>query len=703
MNNKSVLLFSLLLVSAFCYAQKKIQLSDSPGIDTLFLYNKKDIPLVDTVDIMHHYSDKRSYFIKGKNMELACHSTDGSSLIKDTITLRNNFQKLEMKFDLDFQVPTEFSIVSKNDNKIVYQAQFAYPILNFIPDTAEKEIHFINKKAEKTFSFNNPGLEPLIVLLSTDRGNEVQLSPSSVSVLPGDTIDAIINFILKNDNIEKLDDIKIEFSNYHFPENNKDTLTLKAVLVNNEIGVNTLIVRGLWVAIGISLICIILLLIYIRKIKKTPLFEKEAYTTDKEKERLVKDFLTNVFTSLSQSHVIEDKIIILFIQKINEITEKNEKLKKTFKEIEKKAKQISEKAGMRVSPEEIIEQSLALYNRLYFLEDDKLECLKQLVTENDWDKLIQGLKEKLDKSEKYEEFIKYKEGKEKEFGYYTDPNDLCKIVIDSIILHRGLHQLEDVLKEQISTNAIINEVKGLAYDAENYKKLKKSYDVLEETKKELEAEKQQWLEKESRLKIVEKENEELKEKLENPDPGVLYSLYLKNLAKVLDDIRNLKWKSEQKDLFFRLLPGDESDKLNEYINAIESKKTLPETLPDEDINNFIELFTEIFRLYSFFKIEPLHHELEEKGFPYSHFEAQLMGLRSFWITYWNMEVIVPDLFKEKLDSNKHNDVSINKTPVILSKHLFNFPYGIEQGVIREFDKIGLIKGDKIIEADVFIQ
>ena len=121
-----------------------------------------------------------------------------------------------------------------------------------------------------------------------------------------------------------------------------------------------------------------------------------------------------------------------------------------------------------------------------------------------------------------------------------------------------------------------------------------------------------------------------------------YKIKLKDLNCEIERLVKLKWDRSDmprvpgnhdlnlSHLFFRFL-GENNSELNSYIEKIEKSKinNFEQLFTKELKDDFLRVFTEIFRLYAYSKVGPFRKEFEKINFPSTEFDKVLEEFKNF--------------------------------------------------------------------------
>lgn len=183
-----------------------------------------------------------------------------------------------------------------------------------------------------------------------------------------------------------------------------------------------------------------------------------------------------------------------------------------------------------------------------------------------------------------------------------------------------------------------------------------------------------------------------------------YKEKLLQLDGLLEKIRLLRWQeptqynSSLKQLFFRYLDGGDDDKLKKHITEIGQLNSLDELFTSEAKdhfgnlykNKFRTLFSEVFRLFAFTKVEYYREELEKINFPFEEFENTLESLKKTLKDGCDLELIVPRLWIDKAKEKPELYQSeMGSSHIQFSQPVpREFEKDKEHGVIYDFETIG---------------
>jgi hypothetical protein len=735
-NLRLSLLFLIGIFSFPAFSQQEIRLPKE-GVDIL----KMDIEdgkfskifTIKKIDMQNKILEEWTF---SSNIELTCTSSDSIYLKKNKITLRQSFKELKVSLRPDFSAPSHFSITNA-ENRTVFMGIVKYPILalNLDRDT----IPFSKDEVRKcSIKIQNLGLDTLTAKIHTDI-NGVKIYPNEIKIVPESEENVELNFDIS----ENVEEIPIVIHNAVFPDENKKEMTLY-VAPQKNIWIKSILIMDipLWLNL-VLMITVICISILIKKRHKNKLLNKTRDELIPKFNTLINTFISNIFKDLSneQRKISEQNTIQPFISKINKLYGSDpsliqllEKIKRLFNNYFKN------------------DESVTLENLIMYSVSLSCEILK---TEELKEQFFQG---KIDECKQYflkieENSMNYLELKEhfKNVGYQSDlvkkavelccqftaklgnqfieknVDEILKYISDSIKDADNYTEQSQYLQNKgYSNTAQKNIIERAINLCDSFPELKKLYisqtdfnncinylKIRINDYTELDAQYNSIIEGKEYNKLDNSLSEQAKrycqifdlyKKSQEISSLTVYINCLRDLDKALSQIRNIQWKDKSKkfiELSLRVLKGTESDKLKKYIRAIEQFEILPPELPDKQ--EFIGLFTEIFRLNAFVKVSPPIEKFYK--LPFFRYESTLLELQAFWLEVWNIEVIVPRLFSEKINEQFHLDVSTKTSPLILSSQIFSFnDKNIELKTIKEFNTIGLVKDGKVIEkAEVFIK
>lgn len=189
---------------------------------------------------------------------------------------------------------------------------------------------------------------------------------------------------------------------------------------------------------------------------------------------------------------------------------------------------------------------------------------------------------------------------------------------------------------------------------------------------------------------------ELENLLEEPTEIYIYKHFLVLMDSVLKEIRNLNWNNKKlKKLFLRALNGGDEDKFERYKVRINELNDFPEKMSDQEIDNFIYLFSEIYRMQAFSNFEKFEEIFNDIDFPFEKYRGTLKMLEGFWLNNWDLEIIAPSIYSDIYNQKIHNES--NGVSHIISQQMVSvneYELKMNRGVIRDFKNIGL-KSNKL--------